>query len=131
MRKAVQLANSPPAEKPCRRRASTISRKRRRFLIGVAGTAAALLTPDTGRSQPDIGPAVSYEHRGRPIASNFTGLSYESAILAAGDYFTPSNSSPLGLIRSLGENGVIRIGGTRVNAPSGVSTRSLWSLPAS
>ena len=58
--------------------------KRRRFLIGAAATAAGLLTPDTNRSQPGIGPrlAVSYEDPGQAIALDFIGLSYESAILA-------------------------------------------------
>jgi len=50
---------------------------------------------------------------------DFIGLSYESAILASGDYFTPENPSALGLIRSLGENGVIRIGGN-------TSERTVW-----
>jgi hypothetical protein len=40
-------------------------------------------------------------------------------ILDPGDYFTPGNSSALGLIQSLGENGVIRIGGN-------TSERTLW-----
>jgi hypothetical protein len=87
--------------------------KRRRFLIGAAATSAALLTPGTNRSQPGIGPrlAVSYEDPGQAIALDFIGLSYESTVLAGGDYFAPNNASTLGLIRTLGENGVIRIGG--------------------
>jgi hypothetical protein len=86
--------------------------KRRHFLVGVSAAAGGLLTPHTGRSQSDVGPrlAVSYEDPGQAIAVDFIGLSYESAILAGGHYFTP-NSSALGLIRSLGESGVIRIGG--------------------
>jgi hypothetical protein len=35
-------------------------------------------------------------------------------------YFTPNNASTLGLIRSLGENGVIRIGGN-------TSERTVWA----
>jgi hypothetical protein len=50
---------------------------------------------------------------------DFIGLSYESAILARGDYFTPGNASTLGLIRSLSKNGVIRIGGN-------TSERTVW-----
>jgi hypothetical protein len=98
---------------------------RRRFLIGAAATAAALLTPGTNRSQPGISArlAVSYEDPGQAIASDFIGLSYESAILARGDYFTPDNASTLGLIRSLGENGVIRIGGN-------TSERTVWVADA-
>jgi hypothetical protein len=86
---------------------------RRRLLIDAAATA--------NRSHPGISPrlAVSYEDRGQAIASDFIGLSYESAILAGGDYFTPDNVSALGLIRSLGEKGVIRIGGN-------TSERTVW-----
>ena len=62
---------------------------------------------------------VSSEDPGQAIALNFIGLSYESSILASGDYFTPENPSALGLIRSLGENGVIRIGGN-------TSERTVW-----
>ena len=99
--------------------------KRRHFLIGAAATAASLLTPDTSRSQSDIGPhlAISYEDRGQAIALDFIGLSYESAILAGADYFTPNNASTLGLIRALGANGVIRIGGN-------TSERTVWGVDA-
>ena len=99
--------------------------KRRRFLIGAAATAAGLLTPGTNRSQPGINLrlAVSSEDPGQAIALDFIGLSYESSILASGDYFTPGNSSALGLIQSLGENGVIRIGGN-------TSERTLWGADA-
>jgi hypothetical protein len=87
--------------------------KRRRFLTGAAAAAAGLLAPETSRNQGNIYPrlAVSYEDPGQAIALDFVGLSYESAILAGGDYFTPTNASTLGLIRSLSVNGVIRIGG--------------------
>ena len=94
---------------------------RRRLLIDAAATAAGLLTLGTNRSHPKISPrlAVSYEDPGQPIASDFIGLSYESAILAGGGYFIPDNVSALGLIRSLGEKGVIRIGGN-------TSERTVW-----
>ena len=67
--------------------------------------------------------AVSSEDPGQAIALDFIGLSYESSVLASGDYFTPGNSSALGLIQSLGENGVIRIGGN-------TSERTLWGADA-
>jgi hypothetical protein len=87
--------------------------ERRRFLSGLATTAAGLLVCGTSRAQTreDARLVVAYEDAGRGIASDFIGFSYESAILAAGNYFTPDNRSVLGLIRSLGQNGVIRIGG--------------------
>jgi hypothetical protein len=98
---------------------------RRCFLSGVTGMAVGLLARGTSRAQTGIGAflAVAYEDAGRQIASDFIGLSYESAILAAGDYFTPDNASVLGLIRSLGENGVIRIGGN-------TSERTVWRAEA-
>jgi hypothetical protein len=72
-----------------------VSMKRRHFLIGAAVTAASQLSPDTSRSQSDIGPhlAVSCEDPGQAIALDFIGLSYESAILAGADFFTPNNAS--------------------------------------
>jgi hypothetical protein len=96
---------------------------RRRFLGSAATAAAGLLAPgvSTGRAQIDtsIYLAVVYDEPGRWIAPDFVGLSYESAILAAADYFTPDNASLLGFIRSLGPNGVIRIGGN-------TSERTVW-----
>jgi hypothetical protein len=99
--------------------------ERRSFLTGVTGTAVGLLARGTGRAQTGIDAhlTVAYEDAGRQIASDFIGLSYESAILGGGDYFTPDNASVLGLIRSLGENGVIRIGGN-------TSERTVWRAEA-
>src|SRR5262249_55413033 len=95
--------------------------ERRRFLSAVTSTAIGLLAAGTGRAQTDLRAlvVVAYEDAGCQIASNFTGLSYESAILVAADYFTPDNRSVLGLIRSLGPNGVVRIGGN-------TSERTVW-----
>ena len=42
---------------------------------------------------------------------NFTGLSYESAQLGHPDFFSASNRSLIALVRRLGANGVLRIGG--------------------
>jgi hypothetical protein len=66
---------------------------------------------------------VSSADAGVPLAPDFIGLSYESAILVAGDYLTPDNASVLGLIRALGDNGVIRIGGN-------TSERTVWRARA-
>jgi hypothetical protein len=103
----------------------SLSVERRRFLSGMTGAAMGLLARATARAQTDGAAllAVAYEDAGAPIAADFVGLSYESAILAAGDYFTPDNGSVLGLIRSLGENGVIRIGGN-------TSERTVWRAEA-
>jgi hypothetical protein len=85
-----------------------MSVERRRFLRSVTGAAMARLARGTGRAETGVGAhlSVAYEDAGRQIASDFVGLSYESAILAAGNYFAPDNGSVLGLIRSLGANGV-------------------------
>jgi glycosyl hydrolase family 79 len=104
---------------------SLLFMERRSFLTGVTGTAVGLLAGGTSRAQTSIGPllTVAYEDAGRQIAPEFIGLSYESAILAGGGYFTPDNASVLGIIRLLGENGVIRIGGN-------TSERTVWRAEA-
>jgi hypothetical protein len=98
---------------------------RRGLLRGVAAAAAALLARSRARAQGDADALLTVDDRnaGRPIAPDFVGLSYESAILAAGDYFTPDNASVLGLIRRLGLNGVLRIGGN-------TSERTVWRAEA-
>jgi hypothetical protein len=95
--------------------------ERRGFLSGVASTAVGLLTGRASHAQTDPSAflAVSYDDPGRPIPSDFIGLSYESAILADGNYFAPDNASVLGLIGALGRDGVIRIGGN-------TSERTVW-----
>jgi hypothetical protein len=94
---------------------------RRGLLRGVAAAAAGLLVRGSARAQADADARLTVDDRdaGRPIAPDFVGLSYETAILAAGDYFTPDNASVLGLIRRLGPNGVLRIGGN-------TSERTVW-----
>jgi hypothetical protein len=102
---------------------------RRCFLGGATCGALGLFTggpswAQAGEQAPDDARlVVSYTDVGVPLAPDFIGLSYESAILAAGDYFTPDNASVLGLIRALGDSGVIRIGGN-------TSERTLWRARA-
>jgi hypothetical protein len=98
---------------------------RRGLLRGAAAAAAGLLARSHARAQAGADALLTVDDRdaGRPIAPDFVGLSYESAILAAGDYFTPDNASVLGLIRGLGRNGVLRIGGN-------TSERTLWRAEA-
>lgn len=93
---------------------------RRAFLSGLAG--ATLVAPGIGPAQAQTGArvAIAYEHPGRPIAPDFIGLSYESAILDPGDYFAPDNGPVRGLLRTLGETGVLRIGGN-------TSERTVWA----
>jgi hypothetical protein len=107
-------------------KSGSLSIERRRFLGGAAGAALGLFAggpsgPQASWAQTgaDARLVVAYGDAGAPLAPDFIGLSYESAILAAGDYFTPDNASILGLIRSLGDDGVIRIGGN-------TSERTVW-----
>jgi len=89
---------------------------RRAFLGGLS---AALLVP-MARAQSDAAHVtVDYEDTRRPIAPDFTGLSYESAILNPGTYFTPENATLIALLRGLGDAGVLRIGGN-------TSERTVW-----
>jgi hypothetical protein len=93
---------------------------RRRFLLGLAGSGAALV----GRASAQDGSAmarlgVDYEGAGRTIPRDFIGLSYESAVIAANDFFTADNRTLLRLLRTLGAQGVLRIGGN-------TSERTLW-----
>jgi hypothetical protein len=81
---------------------------RRREFVG--GLSAALLARPVWAQTDLARVTVDYENDGRPIAPDFIGLSYESAILSPGTYFAPENAALLGLLRALG-SGVLRIGG--------------------
>jgi len=85
---------------------NSLSIERRRFLSAVTSTATGLLAGGTGLAQTDMSAllAVAYGHAGRRIPSDFIGLSYESAVLADGNYFASDNASVLGLIRALGDH---------------------------
>src|SRR5262245_28347404 len=86
---------------------------RRRFLMAFGGAAVAV-----GASQParagaygDTSLTIDLDHPGRVIGEDFLGLSYESAVLASPDYFSPKNLSVTGLLRGLGSGLVLRLGG--------------------
>jgi hypothetical protein len=92
---------------------------RRRFLLGLAGS-AALIKRASAQDRPAIARLrVDYEDAGRTITRDFIGLSYESAVVAANDFFTADNRTLLRLLRTLGPEGVLRIGGNS-------SERTLW-----
>lgn len=93
--------------------------ERRKFLTGAAAAALTAIAPHRACAATPVRIEIDEDHPGTPIAPEFLGLSYESAILADGDYFTPGNASVVGLIRRLGERGVIRIGGN-------LSERTVW-----
>src|ERR1043166_828099 len=88
----------------------------------IAAAAAALIAPASlARAQPDAARvSVDYQNGGLPIAPDFIGLSYESAILSPGTYFTPANATLLSLLRSRGSAVVLRVGGT-------ASDRTAWA----
>jgi hypothetical protein len=88
---------------------------RRELLI--AGGASAV-TAATSRKLLAIGapiiPArlvIQPEKLERKISHNFLGLSYESAQLAAPDFFSAENADLAGFVRGIGPGGVLRIGG--------------------
>jgi hypothetical protein len=93
---------------------------RRRFLLGLAGGSAALVGRALSQNEPAIARiGVDYEDAGRTIAPDFIGLSYESAVVAANDFFTADNRMLLRLLRTLGPQGVLRVGGN-------TSERTRW-----
>jgi hypothetical protein len=89
---------------------------RRAFIGGL--TAALLASP--AHAQVDAARVtIDYQDAGRPLAPDFIGLSYESAILNPGTYFSPENAALIALMRALGDTGVLRIGGN-------TSERTVW-----
>ncbi len=91
----------------------------RRRLLALAGSALFPGRSALGRSPAPASVTIDYEDPGRAIAGDFMGLSYESALLAAPDYFSRDNHALLRLIRALGRRGVLRIGGN-------TSERTVW-----
>lgn len=55
--------------------------------------------------------SIDPKHRFATMPGNFTGLSYESAQLGHPDYFSGGNRSLIALVKRLGAQGVLRIGG--------------------
>lgn len=86
---------------------------RRGFLFALGGTVVAAGTSRLTQAATlvDASLAIDFEHPGRVIREDFMGLSYESAVLASPDYFSPENLSVTGLLRGLGPGRVLRLGG--------------------
>src|ERR1700760_460372 len=79
---------------------------RRRFLLGLAGSGAVLIAPAPAQdTSAMVRLSIEYEDAGRPIPRDFIGLSYESAVVAANDFFTADNRTLLRLLRTLGSEG--------------------------
>jgi hypothetical protein len=89
---------------------------RRAFIGGLSAT----LLASSVRAQADAARVtVDYQDAGRPLAPDFIGLSYESAILNPGTYFSPENVTLIALMHALGDAGALRIGGN-------TSERTVW-----
>jgi hypothetical protein len=97
---------------------------RRDFLATVAGASTALVGPPACAPSVAVSRlSVDHDNPGRPIPADFTGLSYETAVLAANDFFTPDNRTLIRLLRTLGPRGVLRLGGN-------TTERTVWGPPA-
>ncbi len=88
---------------------------RRKFLAAsVAASCAALSSPrgfaDSGGGRR-VRLSVHPGQRGRAIAGDFTGLSYETSQLSDPSFFAPENTALAAFHRRLGAAGVLRIGG--------------------
>jgi len=87
---------------------------RRSFLTGITSATLSFRTQRVARARGPASLRIGIDAaaaQGPRIALDFIGLSYESAILADGDYISRDNTSLTGLIRRLGREGVLRIGG--------------------
>jgi hypothetical protein len=94
----------------------------RRSFVGAAVAAAATAHGSRARAADrpfELRLIFREDARPIPIAPDFVGLSYESAVLESADYFNPNNRSVVGLIRTLSSPGVLRVGGN-------TSERTFW-----
>ena len=83
------------------------------FISGAAAFAALAVRPALMWSQAATPLRFSIEPKQQlaTMPLNFTGLSYESAQLGHPEFFSKNNKQLIGLIRRLGTQGVLRIGG--------------------
>jgi hypothetical protein len=86
---------------------------RRSFLTGLTSATFGLGARRLARGQAQVSLRIVVDAAttGVKIPPDFIGLSYESALLADGAYFSPDNTSLIGLIQLLGPHGIVRIGG--------------------
>jgi hypothetical protein len=78
---------------------------RRDFIARSALAGAALATPAALADTVRIGPPLC------PIASDFLGLGYEISSVARSGLMSPANRVYVELVRTLGSEGVVRVGG--------------------
>lgn len=92
--------------------------RRRKFLFQAGSAAAAVcLAPrdfwadEHGDKVPTATLSVDELEKLATVPSDYTGLSYESAQLANPDFFSAKNTELIALVRELGADGVLRLGG--------------------
>lgn len=85
---------------------------RRSFIRLAAASCAALHLPlALAEDAESIRLTLRPDRLGNKIASDFTGLSYESAQLGNPHFFSGDNAGLIGFVRRLGASGILRIGG--------------------
>jgi hypothetical protein len=88
--------------------------RRRDFLRGAGAAATACLAPGWTWADASAVPAtltIDESAATVTVPREFVGLSYESAQLAAPEFFSDRNSGLVELVRGLGDEGVLRLGG--------------------
>lgn len=84
---------------------------RRRFIAGSLGAAACLSKGFAAASAPEVSVQVNTRETLGAIPPNFLGLGYETSSVAIPGLLSATNRTYVQLVRNLGPEGVIRIGG--------------------
>jgi len=98
---------------------------RRGFLAGGSGLLAGTLLPRSAAADaPPVTVSLNVNAVARAVVMplDFAGLSYESAQLANPEFFAADNAALVEKVRSLAQQGVLRLGGS-------LSDFTLWSGP--
>jgi hypothetical protein len=102
----------------------------RRDLLRLAlATPAALAVAGHASVQVSLRLTLNVDESGPPIAPNFTGLSYESAVLSDPTIIAPDNIELIGFVRRLGSSGVLRIGGNTSDYSTWVPSGTPANIP--
>ncbi|MEO6804023.1 MAG: glycosyl hydrolase family 79 C-terminal domain-containing protein [Granulicella sp.] len=104
---------------------------RRSFLATTTLTAAHLATRHSFAAQPadTIQVLIDPTPATPPIPADFLGLGYEISSVTQHNLLTPTNSVYLQLVRTLGAQGVLRIGGNTADYASYAPNATPLSLP--
>lgn len=84
---------------------------RRRFIAGSLGAASVLSKGLTAQENANVSFRVHAREARGEIAANFLGLGYETSSVAVPGLLSATNHTYVQLVRNLGPQGVIRIGG--------------------